>query len=161
MNKYVKYALGSVFLVVLQTTLIHFINLEGIVPDLLTIWIVYIALMEGQLEATLWGFGVGLFFDLTAHDFIGLAALSKTICGFLAGYFFNENKTRLVLTSYRFVLIIFLVSIVQNIVYFIVFTQGSEIDLVHAVFQFGLTTTLYTAIVGLLPILVFTRRPSI
>ncbi|HLX12126.1 MAG TPA: rod shape-determining protein MreD, partial [Bacteroidota bacterium] len=160
MNRYVKYAGGSIVLVVIQSTIMHFVNLEGIVPDLLTIWIVYIALMEGQFEATMWGFAIGLLFDLTTHDFIGLSALSKTICGFIAGYFYGENKARLVLTSYRFLLIVFFVSIIQNIVYFVVFTQGSEIGLGRAIFEFGLTTTLYTAIVSLLPIFIFTRRPA-
>jgi rod shape-determining protein MreD len=161
MNRHVKYALVSVLLIILQTTLVHLLNLEGIIPDILAIWVIYIALMNGQMEGTLWGFGIGLVLDMTTPDFIGLSALAKTICGFLAGYFYNENKTRMVLGSYRFVLIVFFVTLIQNIIYFIIFTRGSDIDLAHAVFQFGLTTALYTSIVTLFPVFIFSRKPSL
>jgi rod shape-determining protein MreD len=161
MNRYVKYTLFSVLLIILQTTLIHLLNLEGIIPDLLAIWIIYIALMNGQMEGTLWGFGVGLALDFTTHDFIGLSALAKTICGFLAGYFYNDNKIKMLLGSYRFILIVFVVTLIQNVLYFIVFTRGSDIDLLHAIVQFGLTTALYTSIVALFPVFIYSRRPSV
>ncbi|MFI5251857.1 MAG: rod shape-determining protein MreD [Bacteroidota bacterium] len=161
MNRYIKFSLISLGLILIQTTLVHLVNLEGIVPDLLAIWIIYIALMTGQMEATIWGFGIGLLFDFTTHDFIGLSALSQTICGFLAGYFFNQNKTKMMLGSYRFILIVFFVTLVQNIIYFVIFTRGSEIDLLHAIFQFGLTTALYTSIITLFPVLIISRKPSL
>jgi hypothetical protein len=92
MNRYIKYALVSVVLIILQTTLVHLLNLEGIIPDILAIWVIYIALMNGQMEGTLWGFSVGLVLDMTSPDFVGLSALAKTICGFLAGYFYNDAR---------------------------------------------------------------------
>jgi len=161
MNRYVKYSIISVLFIILQTTLVHLMNLEGIIPDILAVWVIYIAVANGQMEGMLWGFGIGLLLDLTSHDFIGLSALSKTICGFLGGYFFNENKTRLVLGSYRFILIVFFVTLIQNIVYFILFTRGSEINLLRAILQFGVTTTLYTSIVTLFPVFIFSRRPTL
>jgi rod shape-determining protein MreD len=161
MNRYVKYALVSIVLIILQTTLVHLLNLEGIIPDVLAIWVIYIALMNGQLEGTLWGFGIGLVLDMTSPDFIGLSALAKTICGFLAGYFYNENKTKLMLGSYRFVLTVFFVTFIQNIIYFVIFTRGSDINLLHAVVQYGLTTALYTAIATLFPVFILSRRPSL
>ena len=161
MNRYAKYALFSVFLILLQTTLVHLLNLEGIIPDILAVWVIYIALMKGQMEGTLWGFGIGLLLDMTTHDFIGLSALSKTICGFLGGYFFDENKTKIVLGSYRFVLIVFIVTLIQNIIYFIIFTRGSDINLFRAIAQFGLSTTLYTSIVALFPVFIFSRKPTL
>lgn len=161
MKKSFSFAGISLLLIAVQTTAIHLLNLEGVIPDLLSIWVVYIALTEGQMEAMLWGFAVGLMLDLTAQDFIGLSTLTKMLCGFLAGYFYNENKTQIVLGSYRFILIVFIVTFVQNVVYFVVFTQGSEINLLHAVVQYGLTTTLYTAIVTTFPVFLFSRRSPI
>ena len=50
MNRYVKYGIVSIVLIVVQTTLIQLLNLEGIMPDILAIWVVYIAIAEGQME---------------------------------------------------------------------------------------------------------------
>ena len=159
--KHLKYAAASLLVVIVQTQVMRLLSLEGITPDLLAIWVVYIALRRGQIAGTLWGFGIGLVFDLVTGNFIGLAALTKTICGFSAGYFFNENKTQMTLGSYRFILIVLIVSLIHNIIYFIIFTRGTDIGLVGAIFKFGVTTTLYTATLTLLPMLVFSRKPAV
>ncbi|MBI1806845.1 MAG: rod shape-determining protein MreD [Ignavibacteria bacterium] len=158
MSRHVKYVFITILLTVIQTQLMRLLTLEGITPDILTIWIVYIALREGQLPATVWGFGIGLFFDLVTGNFVGLSALTKTICGFIAGYFYNENKTSLTLGSYRFIVIVLIVSLIHNTVYFIIFTQGSNIGLVRAVLQLGFATTCYTATLTLLPMFAFARK---
>src|SRR5258706_12621890 len=111
MRKLIIYCFISMLLILAQTSLLRLVSLEGITPDILTIWIVYIALKEGQLSATLSGFCIGLIVDLITGNFIGLAALTKTLAGFFAGYFYNENKTRLTLGSYRFPLIVLLTSL--------------------------------------------------
>ena len=162
MGKNFKYAFISFILILVQASVMHLLSLEGITPDLLTIWIVYIALKQGQLRSTVWGFLIGLTFDLMTGSFIGLSALTKTICGFTAGYFFNETKTVLTLGSYRFLLIVLLSSLIQNTVYFIIFTRGSEIGLLGAIFLYGVSTTLYTATLALIPIFKFsiTKNPA-
>ncbi len=158
MGKIFKYGVLSFALILVQATIMHWVSLDGITPDLLTIWLVYLALKQGQLRATVWGFSIGVVFDLVAGNFIGLSALVKTICGFVAGYFFNENKTALILGSYRFVVVILVASFIQNTIYFITFTRGTEISLFSAIIQHGLSTTLYTAIVSLVPIFRFSRH---
>jgi rod shape-determining protein MreD len=158
MNSYLKYSLISLVLIVAQTTLTRAIALGGIAPDILVIWIVYLSLNQGQLRGTIWGFGIGLFTDLLAGEFLGLSALSKTFAGFLAGYFYNENKTALTLGSYRFLLIVLLVSFVHNVVFFFVFTLGTEMRFWSFVLRFGVTTTLYTAILSLMPMFVLQRK---
>lgn len=158
MTRRLKYFLLSILFVIIQTQLMRILTLEGVTPDLLTIWIVYLALKEGQLAATMWGFCIGLMFDLVTGNFIGLSAFTKTICGFVAGYFFNENKTPLTLGSYRFIIIVLVTSLVHNTIYFVIFTQGSDIGLMNAIFQVGLATTFYTATLTLLPMFIFSRK---
>ena len=158
MATHVKYFLISIVLLLIQTTIVRLLALEGITPDIVVIWIVYIALKQGQTQATLWGFGIGLLFDFVTGNFIGLSALTKTLAGFFAGYFFSENKTQLTLGSYRFLIIVFFTSLIHNTVYFIIFTRGTEIGLVRAVLEFGIATTLYTATVTLLPMFAFARK---
>jgi rod shape-determining protein MreD len=156
--RYIRYAFFTVIFIIVQTKVMRLVAVEGITPDILTIWVVYIALKEGQLPATLWGFGIGLLFDLSTGNFVGLSALTKTISGFCSGYFYNENKTQITLASYRFLLIVLLVSVVQNTVYFILYAQGSELGLVRAVFQVGLATAFYTTTWTLLPMFAFARK---
>ncbi len=158
MMKSIKYVFISLLLIILQTSIMRLISIEGIVPDVLAVWIVYIALKRGQVSATLWGFFIGLVLDFATGNFIGLSALSKTLCGFTAGYFFSENKTQLTLSSYRFLVVVLVSSLVQNVVYFIIFTRGTEIGLLRAVWGFGIATTLYTATAALLPMFGFSRK---
>ena len=160
MWKQIKYLFVSFIIIMIQTEIISLVSLRGITPDLLTIWIVYIALQKGQIQATVWGFCVGLMFDLAVGNFIGLSALSKTIVGFAAGYFYGENKATTILGSYRFVIIVLIVSFIHNAVYFTVFTFGSDISVMKAIFQLGLATTFYTGAVTLLPMFVFYRKFS-
>ena len=106
----------------------------------------------------IWGFCIGLAFDLATGNFIGLSALTKTVCGFAAGYFFNENKALLTLGSYRFVVIVLLISFIHNMIYFMIFTQGSDVGFLRAIFQSGLATTAYTGTIALLPMMMFSRK---
>jgi len=158
MWKHLKYLLISFIIILIQTQLIPLISLKGINPDLLTIWIVYIALQKGQMQSTIWGFIIGLLFDFIVGNFIGLSALSKTITGFFAGYFYSENKAQMILGSYRFIIIVLITSFIHNSVYFVVFTFGTEISIIKAIFQIGLATTFYTAAIALLPMFFFYRK---
>jgi rod shape-determining protein MreD len=158
MKSIFKNLLVSLILILIQTTVLRLISIESITPDLLAIWIVYIAIKEGQFSATLWGFGTGFFLDLVSGNFIGLSALTKTILGFLAGYFYGENKVHMILSSYRFPLIVFITTLVHNTIYFALFTRGTDMSLVSAVGEVGLATALYTTTLSLLPMFVYARR---
>ena len=145
-------------LLFLQTTFIPLLSLGGFVPDLLLIWVVFTALRRGQVETTVAGFLVGLLQDLVSTQLFGLAALSKTVAGFLAGYFYNENKTDQTLGTYRFLLIVGLCSLVHNGIYFLIFLQGTDSSLILSTIQFSLATTAYTMAVSALPMFAFSRR---
>jgi rod shape-determining protein MreD len=153
----IRYALVTVTLVVLQLTFVRFIAIETITPDIIVIWIVYLALRYGQIHATVAGFLLGLIMDIISGDFLGLSALSKTICGFAAGYFYDETKTTQTLATYRFALMVLFASIVHNLIYFTILVQGSELPFWRTLTLFGLTTSLYTSAFSLLPIFGYSR----
>ncbi len=158
MERYFKFALVALGLLLIQTVFIPLLSLRGFIPDILVIWVVYVALRRGQMEAMVIGFLVGLLQDFTTTQFFGLAALSQTVCGFVGGYFFNENKTEQTLGSYRFVLIVLLCSMIHNIIYFMIFFQGSELPVFGTTLQFGFLTTLYTGLLSLLPMFAFSKK---
>ena len=150
----------TLLVIVVQTTLVRYLAIGGLTPDLALLWIVYVAVRRGQIPATTIGFSAGLVLDLLsgADGMLGLAALAKTISGFIAGYFYSENKTMQTLSSYRFILTLLFVATVHNLVYFIIFLQGSDVNWWGAVLFYGIPSAVYTAAVGLIPMFVFARR---
>lgn len=154
---YLRSAAVVLALLIVQTVFLSFVAIEGIVPDLLLIWIVYVAIARGQLHATVAGFVVGLVQDVVTTQFFGLAALAKTVGGFVGGYFFNENKTDLTLGTYRFVAVVAICSLVHNLIYFGIFFQGETLMLGRVV-QATVGTTVYTVVLSALPMFGFSRR---
>lgn len=161
MPHYVRLILITIVLITLQTTVISFTSVLNIIPDVMLIWIVYIAVTQGQIPAMVFGFGIGLTIDLASGQFLGLSALCKTLAGFIAGYFYQENKIEITLSNYRFMVIVGVVSFLHNIIYFVIFTSGSDVSLVTAIFQFGIFSSLYTTAVSSIPMFVYMRKPQL
>jgi rod shape-determining protein MreD len=158
MEHYTRSALAVLALLLLQTTFVPFLSIGGFLPDPLLLWIVYVAIRRGQMEATITGFVVGLMQDAVSMQFFGLSALTKTIAGFVAGYFFNDNSTEQTLGSYRFLTILFLSSFVHNIVYYGIFLQGIQDSVFSTMIEFSIVTSLYTVVVGVFPMFTFVRK---
>jgi rod shape-determining protein MreD len=160
MRRFVPDILISVALLLLQTTLVKFLAIDTIVPDLVLLWIAVVAIRRGQIAATVAGFALGLVLDLLSgpDGMLGLAALSKTLAGFVAGYFFNENKVLVTLGSYRLLLLVAGISILHNILYFLILLQGSGISWSDSILSYGFPTTLYTVMVALIPMFAYARR---
>ena len=158
MERYIRSALVALALLLLQTTFIPFLSVGGFLPDIFLIWVVSVAIRRGQVEATITGFVVGLLQDAVSMQFFGLSALTKTIAGFVAGYFFNDNSTEQTLGSYRFLTILFLSSFVHNIVYYGVFLQGIQDSVFTTMIEFGVFTGLYTVLLGMFPMFTFVRK---
>jgi len=158
MEHYTRSALAVLALLLLQTTFVPFLSIGGFLPDPLLLWVVYVAIRRGHMEATITGFLVGLLQDAVSMQFFGLSALTKTIAGFVAGYFFNDNSTEQTLGSYRFLTILFLSSFVHNIVYYGIFLQGIQDSVFSTMIEFSLVTSLYTVVVGVFPMFTFVRK---
>lgn len=158
MSLYIRFAVIIVCLLLLQTTFIPSISLGGFLPDLLMLFLVYFALQRGQIESTVCGFILGLLEDSISIKFFGLSALSKTVTGFVAGYFYNENTIGQTLGSYRYVLLVGLSSLIHNLLYFTLFFQGSEHSILVSVLTSSFGMTLYTCLIGILPMFYFSRK---
>ena len=158
MQLYIRSTLVVIGLLLIQTTFLPFITLWGYLPDVFILYLVYVALRRGQIEATLSGFIIGLIQDIITTQFFGLAALSKTIAGFVAGYFYNENTAEQTIGSYRYVLLVALCSVVNNFIYFIIFFQGTNSSIVLSTVESTMGTTLYTCILSALPMFYYSRK---
>ena len=151
--KYIKYLAIIVILILIQKTLIWLISLSSlnITPDLVLIAVVYISISEGKIFGSITGFIAGLTIDLISGSFLGLMALSYSITGFVAGVFFTEGDKNL--SKINFLVIIFLCSIVSNLVYYVIYFQGLALNFFEIFSKYILTTSTYTTIVSIVYII--------
>jgi rod shape-determining protein MreD len=160
MRRLIPDILISLLVLAVQTTLMPFLAIRGIIPDLLLIWIVYLAVRRGQVTGMLAGFLLGFAMDILAgaDGMLGLAALAKAVAGFVAGYFYNENKIQQTLGGTMFLVAVGLSALLHNILYFLIFLQGTSLSVGSMMVQYGLPATLYAVAFALLPMFAFARK---
>jgi rod shape-determining protein MreD len=145
-------------LLLIQTTIVPFVAIGGVIPDLILILLVYYTLKKGQIYGTILGFIFGFLFDLITGSFLGSSMISKIIAGFIAGYFANENKIEIYFKSYTFSLIVLLCAIVDSLIYTFFSSVDIEISLVELLMRQGVLPGLYTAVVSVLLVFFHPKR---
>lgn len=135
-------------LAVIQVVLVPFIGIDHIVPDLITILLVYSTLKNGQIYGTVAGFIFGFAFDLISGGILGSAMFSKTLTGFITGYFYNENKVDSSTSTFIFVLILFMAAFIDSFFYSAVSTSTANTSILFLFVEQGILPGFYTAIVG-------------
>lgn len=163
MLEYVKYSGVLLGLVLIQKTLIWLIAVTNyqITPDIVLIGLVYMGIKKGKIGGSITGFVCGLILDLLSFSFLGLMALSKAAAGFISGFFNNENKIEGYIRGYSFILIVFFCSLVNNLIYFGIYFQGSALTLTELLFRYAVPTAFYTGLISILPVIFFRRKPVI
>ncbi len=154
---YIKAIILFIPLVILQITIVPFLSYNQIAPDLILILLVYFTLNMGQLNGTILGFIFGFLFDIFTGGIIGSAMFSKTLSGFVAGYFYNENKMDINLKSSMLLFIIFIVGSVDTIIYTFFSSSKMQINLLTIIFEQGILPGLYSACIAI-PLIVFYPR---
>lgn len=144
-------------LLLIQVTVIPLFSLNGTVPDLLLIVLVFFSLRIGQIYGTILGFVFGFLFDLITGGLIGSAMISKTIAGFIAGYFSKETKRDQYLRSFLFCLIVLLCAAIDSIIYSFFSSIDLSSNILLLLFEQGLLPALYTSAVSMIMLLFSTR----
>jgi len=145
-------------LLVIQTTIVPLVSINGVVPDLILILLVFYGVRYGQIYGTVLGFVYGFLFDLITGSLLGSAMLSKTVSGFIAGYFSNENKREVYLKSYIFSLIVLLCTLVDTIIYSFFSTIDLSKSFLVLFFEQALLPALYTAAISILVSIFYPKR---
>jgi rod shape-determining protein MreD len=150
----------TILLLFIHSFLVPYLAVAHVVPDILLIWVVYLAIRRGQLTATVAGFLIGLVMDLTSEgrEMVGLTALTKSVGGFLGGYFFNENRMFQILGGSQFIIAVAVVSLAHHLLYFLIFLQGKNVGFGGMVFQYAVPATLYNVLLALLPMFIIGRK---
>ncbi len=160
MKEYLKYAGILLVLILIQKTVINFIDVTEfkITPDIVLIGLVYVGIKRGKITGSIAGFLSGLIVDIFSFSFIGLMALSKTVAGFASGFFNENTKIERYLNSYIFILIVTFCSLINNTVYFLFYFQGTNLVFLDIVIRYIVPTSVYTALFSVFPVLFARRR---
>lgn len=160
MRRYLFLSFISFLLIVFSTTVVNFVAIGNAIPDLLLMWIVYIAITQGQLTGTLFGFSIGLFVDVISGNdgMLGLSALCKSLAGFVAGYFYHENKIEINLSTSKFLFAVGTSALLHNALYFVIFLRGSDVGWWSAIVAYGIPSMLYTTALAVVPMSLFRRK---
>ena len=145
-------------LLVIQTTVVPLISINGITPDLIMILLVFYSMKYGQVYGTVLGFLYGFLFDLITGTLLGSTMIAKTLAGFIAGYFSNENKVDNYLKSYSFLLIVLLCSVVDLVIGAFFTTMDLNTNFILLFFNQGMLPGIYTAVLSIFIIIFYPKR---
>jgi len=159
--KFIVYPIVSVLIGLFQVSVVSFIEIGGISPNLLIILVVWIAIKEGQFIALFSAFLIGVFYDVLKMDVIGTNALSLLITAFITGFFYKEGKSDLIIRSFKFLFIVFIGAISHNLVYFFLYLKISEISFWNFFLKYGIASSFYTTVFSFFPILISFRNRSL
>jgi rod shape-determining protein MreD len=138
----------SLLSILLQVVFGSWLTICGIKPDFVLILVLFMAILNGRVFGQLFGFGMGLLMDIIGMgSFMGLSALSKTVAGFLAGYFKNHRNRINRLTFYGLNLLIIFIQF--TIVYLINF-KSTEMGTQYLFLRYIIPETVYTGLIFIL-----------
>lgn len=130
----------------LQVTLLNFVALWGVKPNLVLIIVAFNAFLRGSREGALVGFLGGLFEDLAAGSYIGMNALSTMAAGYLVGL--TESKLYKD-SSLMVVFLVWLSSFVsQSINYVLLLMTDVYVSPGTALFSVIIPAATYTALLA-------------
>ena len=81
------YVLIGFFIALIQVYLGLLFEINGVVPDLVLVYIVCLAFQKGNQPAMVTGLVVGLMYDILFAEYIGLYSIFYVIVGYVIGYF--------------------------------------------------------------------------
>jgi rod shape-determining protein MreD len=132
-----------VFAFLLQGSIIGYLAIGPVRPDLILGSVAYIALRRGPFEATIAGFLVGLFQDLSFGGGLGLNSFCNSVIGFAAG----RASSGLYKERYWTQVVVLACSVmVHDIIYFAVLYPGDMRDLALGILRVSIGSAVYTAV---------------
>ena len=142
----------------IQLTVIPFVSIQEVVPDLLTIAVVYFSIAFGQIYGTVTGASYGLIYDLISGSLIGSNMLSKTVAGFVAGYFSGETRREQYLYTYSFTIVVFISALIDTTIFSFFSVIDFNTNFLTALLNHALLPSIYTSIVSILVVIVPYKR---
>ncbi|MCF7809882.1 rod shape-determining protein MreD [bacterium] len=141
-----KYAIWGVAVLIAQIALSPLLEIRGIHPDLLLIYVIVITFKKGKYAGLIIGFIAGFAQDSLSLEFLGVMSLSKSTVAFWAGKWL-ENREKVVNLSGWFVLLL-ITAFGQDFISSLFILQGSHIGVFEYVLRNVVPTAVYTTVIG-------------
>ena len=136
--------------VVLLQWLLSNLPLWDVVPDVVLLYVAWVALRRGRVAGAVTGFWTGLLMDLVVNpSTLGLHAMLKTLMGFVIGYFRSEQGDNLRLSPLQAFVGALMIAIVHNGLMTIILALEQNTRTPFLIFGLWLGAALYTAVVAL------------
>jgi rod shape-determining protein MreD len=160
MRKNIVWAVLVIATALLETTLLDLVKVQGVVPDLTLLLVVFFAIVEGDERAMYTGLLGGVFQDVVLHKTLGHHVLGLVIIGYVV----SRISIRLI-TEHPAVkmALVFGASIANGIIFTAVaYIQQPAISALHLLVTSVVPESFYTALVTPIAFfllqLVFQRR---
>jgi len=152
MLRFLVYAFLFFIAALFQTVVASRIEVLGVQPSFLIILTVMVAFRHGGLAGCFMGFVCGLFCDVYAPvEWLGAFSLAYCVVGFIVG---QINESFIDLNLLLQVVVLALVNFLKDIIYY--FSVGKAVsDVPRMVLSFTLPNTLYTIIIGVVCLYLF------
>lgn len=145
MRRNILWFIVVVLAALLQTTWPDSLKIEGVIPDLTLVLVVYFAIAEGEERAMLTGLLGGVYQDVASSSVLG----HHVICLVLVGYTVGRFSTRLV-TEHPAIKagLVFCAGIAHGILYtFIAYVQRPDLGLIYTIATSVVPSAFYSALV--------------
>lgn len=160
-NKYVLYSVYfgiGILLGLFQISFIPLIEVADSIPNVILLFSIWIVLREGRIIGYISAFILGIIYDVLTMQVLGVSSLSFLFGVLFAGIFYRKEKEFLILSSYRFILIVFFSSLIANLIQNIFYLKLSDLDFWTSFVFKWLGNTVYTAIISTIPFFVSFRN---
>lgn len=144
--------LGLIILtLIIQLGFLHILSIDGFLPDLLLILIIWITIQEDRFYGIITGFLAGLLFDLFSEDILGSNALIKASAAYLAGSLGKLEIQISKTNNLRFILSILIAAILNNAIYYLIYLDIRDFSLTNYFVQNIFVSAIYTTVIALIP----------
>lgn len=147
-------------LLLIQTTIVPLVSIQGITPDLIIILLVFYTINNGQIFGTVLGFVFGFLFDLITGSLLGSTMIAKLLAGFIAGYFASETKRDNYLKPINFSLIVLLSAMIDSIIYSLFSAIDFNTTLIKLLFDHAFLPAIFTAVISIFLIFFYPKRKA-
>jgi rod shape-determining protein MreD len=150
----IVYIIILYFLIILQTTLLDYIKVYNVKPNLLLVFIVSAALLRGRLEGALIGVAAGFLMDVFSGGMFGVCMLAGLYAGFANGSvnfrLYKENYMVVIFFTFVTTVIFEIFVYLMNI---FIFNAGARVpiktDFLFALKNVILPETIYNCIISI------------
>lgn len=146
MLKNLTRALIIISMIILQTTLFQYLNINNVSPNLFIVTIVSLSALQGRKEGLIYAIAFGLVQDILYGNIVGFYILIYMLIGALAGYLYQNYYTE------NIVIPLFAIGIgdmILNIlIYVFTFLLRGKINIGYYIFKIAFPEITYTVFIA-------------